>query len=1574
MPFTPLDQPEREGSPRGFVPIEDQVQEPARGFVPIEPEKPSVLRNIALNNPLTALGETVMNLASQGVAVPVAGLAGLGTEAARAAGLTENTGTEVIHQVGDALTYTPRGEMGQAATKAVMYPFEKLAEAGRWAGDKTLDATGSPALATAVDTAINAAPMVVAPAFKTGKSATANGLLNLHRDPSPQFLQRALRMPEDEAVAHFEAWQQSRKQRIGGGDGVSAMGDHGSVRRVAEDAQSLPEPGGSGLEELRRPGRDGVPAVAEQLSDLPEGRGAETGTGPAALAGADRLGGELRTGERGLVEPPAADITSPVLPPDTARRWIHDDRGSRPGDGVAVDDLASAATGSETQRGAGLDAGARAVPDRFEVPDAQRPNPDGAGMGVRPEYSGADLAGANSTRRSAAADAGLATDQSPVKSFSTRKSPVTENGVEPLGGRDIVLGRTVRDLDDATLNQWREMVSLSDEARAKLLREVDRRAAVSTMDASTVVADTKPQIAGRTVTSFDDAALARVAGSKLFSERARALAAAEIERRQPVAQSPVRAQVGEPAPIQAMAEPVQNSFAPGANYAGFIDDSRGPVATPVGISNAKPITREEVLTPFMKALDVPIYEGRIKGGNKLGHYRPQLEEVRIRRKSDLETAAHEMAHLIDDRVPEIRVAYRDKTLASELKSVSYDQQSVKEGFAEFVRLYMTQPELAAERAPAFSKWFDGFVQRHEYGPAIQKARDGMTSWFRQEAVDRARSKIGTQLPINEALDGTWDKFRQATVDDLHGVYRMERDLKGGIEKLGAYETTRLSRASHSIADGALRWGAPYRKPDGSFGFKGQGLEEILKPVSGNLNDALLYFVGRSANELMGQGREHLFSRGEVDAMLRLETPERARAFADYQEFNRTVLDFAEGAGVINPEARALWQRTQYLPFHRVGQPGGLKGKPGDWKGVQALTGGTENLRDILGNMTANAAMLIDKAVKNESRQRIAELAEQPGGARFMVKINTETRPVKVAGNQVLEAMLKRYGIAIDGDAPAFFEFMIHGQPPAGANVVAVLKEGKPTWYEVADPLLYRALSAIDRPVQSEVVKWLGLPKRVGQATITLTPDFWTANIARDTLMGSVMSRAGFRPVIDSLQGMRLRMTNDPLYKEFIANGGGMSSIFLDETRFRARLERFYRRQDMDPRVVLDAPDKLLNFVETLGDAFEMSTRLGEYRRAVAAGEHPRHAAYLGREVSTDFAMKGDSRALGFMYDTVMFLRPALVSWDRLGRGLAHDPNRGAIAAKAGSIALMSAALYLLNRDDPRYADMEDWKKDSYWHFFVGEQHFMWPKIWEVGSVASLAERTVEKVIAEDPAGLGKDFARVISNTFHLNLMPQIVAPLVEQATNTNSFTKGKIETPGMENIQPFLRAKPGTSETMRALGMATADMPEALQVNPVRAEALLRGYFNTWAMYGLMLSDVALFGDQLPEKRADELPVVRRFYANEPAKHTRFETEFYEMLGEAKRLRGTLKELDELGRADMADRKEDSPLAGEAKPLEHASKNLRAINNESEAIRRNTSLIPTEKRERLDALTVERNTLLKETVAAAKAAQVEKAQ
>ncbi|MBK7017558.1 MAG: hypothetical protein IPH39_18855 [Sulfuritalea sp.] len=67
---------------------------------------------------------------------------------------------------------------------------------------------------------------------------------------------------------------------------------------------------------------------------------------------------------------------------------------------------------------------------------------------------------------------------------------------------------------------------------------------------------------------------------------------------------------------------------------------------------------------------------------------------------------------------------------------------------------------------------------------MKQAQADMTAWFGQDALNRARSKIGTEKPLAEFFDGFWDRFRQSTVDDLHGIYRMERDVTGKINPNG----------------------------------------------------------------------------------------------------------------------------------------------------------------------------------------------------------------------------------------------------------------------------------------------------------------------------------------------------------------------------------------------------------------------------------------------------------------------------------------------------------------------------------------------------------------------------------------------------------------------------------------------------------------------------------------------------------------------------------------------------------------------------------------------------------------------
>jgi hypothetical protein len=1026
---------------------------------------------------------------------------------------------------------------------------------------------------------------------------------------------------------------------------------------------------------------------------------------------------------------------------------------------------------------------------------------------------------------------------------------------------------------------------------------------------------------------------------------------------------------------------------PGKNYVGLIVDQLD------GTVPDKPIRREDILRPLVKALGVPLYQGRIKSNKMLGFYRKKLQEVRIKRMADVEVAAHEFAHFMDDIYPEIRKTWwpatpKNERIREELRGVSYDESKIFEGFAEFVRLWATRSQDAKQKAPNFYDWFEGFLDRNEHGQAWRDAQRGMHDWFAQSALSRASSKIGQAKEINVGLVTIWDWFRQGVFDDLHGIMRMERGLTGVLAPVGAYVSARLTRAKHSFIEGTLLYGAPVIRPDGSHAFEGKGLIEILEPVQERLEDFLRYAVGRSAQELLNQGREKRFTRTEVKAMLALETAEFKQAFEDYQTWNTAILDFAQAKGVINPDKRATWGRSQYVPFWRVShpKPGAFSRTPGDWHGIRRLTGGTGNLRDILQNMIGNASMLIDAALTNEARLKVAKLARGKAGARFMARIPKESRRAIVLTNSVRAAAKDAYAESLaaaekaaiakgdespldigerskaaqdtfDDLADELFDAMPGAlaalttpQAPQGKNVVAVLRGGEAEYYEVADPLLYRALTRLHRPARHWLVKALAVPKRVSQASVTLSFDFLTANVARDTLMGWVMSKHGFKPMVDSARGMASRIRSDPNYREFIANGGGLSSYLVDENAFRSHLERFYRKKGIDYQTVIDSPRKLLLAFERLADAFEMSTRLGEFYRAKQAGEHPRQAAYAAREVSTDFAMRGDWAAVELAYDSIIFLKAAMNGLDRLYRGVAHDENRGAIAAKTGAIALISIGLVLVNHGNPLYDDLEDWEKDTHWHIFIPSlatleamrrgdplppleeryTYLRYPKIWEIGGIASIAERTIIRFIENQPKKLAGDVLRILRDVFNFEYMPQILEPIAELAMNRERFTDRPIENQSMKDMQAWARSDPRGSRLLRKFGEnATRHFPEGTPeflTSPAQIEALLRGYFNTWAHYGLLLEHKVF--DDMPNMRADEYPILRRFYRQTPPRGNKYITEFYDALEAATQARRTMRAMVKSYRPEFASELAASPENLRYTQMTRANKRMQAISQQ----------------------------------------------
>lgn len=108
------------------------------------------------------LKETAASVVSGMVAAPVAGIAGIADTLVRGS----DKGAQTVAKVQNALTYEPKTEQGKKTLDFISTPLNKVAELGEKAGSKTLEATGSPSMATAVDTAIQSLPMIAGKGLK----------------------------------------------------------------------------------------------------------------------------------------------------------------------------------------------------------------------------------------------------------------------------------------------------------------------------------------------------------------------------------------------------------------------------------------------------------------------------------------------------------------------------------------------------------------------------------------------------------------------------------------------------------------------------------------------------------------------------------------------------------------------------------------------------------------------------------------------------------------------------------------------------------------------------------------------------------------------------------------------------------------------------------------------------------------------------------------------------------------------------------------------------------------------------------------------------------------------------------------------------------------------------------------------------------------------------------------------------------------------------------------------------------------------------------------------------------------
>jgi hypothetical protein len=733
-------------------------------------------------------------------------------------------------------------------------------------------------------------------------------------------------------------------------------------------------------------------------------------------------------------------------------------------------------------------------------------------------------------------------------------------------------------------------------------------------------------------------------------------------------------------------------------------------------------------------------------------------------------------------------------------------------------------------------------------------------------------------------------------------------------------------------------------------------------------------------KLVGLGREHRFDAAELQDAINLNDkfPQLERVAKDWAVYNSAVLDLAEQAGTINKESRALWESADYVPFHSLDIDGtkgiaGGQGVANVKSPIQRLFGSADGDLDIIHNIMTKTTTMIEGAMKNHAALMAIDTLKGSGiVSKAPKQITSEMIPMSQ-----LKEHFKAIGVDPKSVPPEMFEGlrkMIAVHPPSGDGVLSVLRDGKREYWETVDPILFRAMTALNKEVWDNPLMTAARGnKRFFTSWITLDPGFMARNFARDTGGAYILARDGMIPIASAIKGFKEALLRDESYRVLLGSGAAFENGYVtasDPRRTRKILKRAMRSTGFVASVI-DSPRKALDAYKALSSAIENANRIAVYNAAIRAGKSKAQASFEAKDLM-DFTMGGDWPAVQFLIQTVPFIGARMQGLHRLGRGFVENP--AGFTLKASLLTAAALAVWFAYRDDERYKELEDWDKDTYIHWWVGDAHYRLPKPFEIGALfMTVPERIAEYMYSnETDAGklLLKRMGHMFSQTFSLSPIPQLVSPLVEMGFNHDLFRGREIVNYFEEQRLPPEQRRHYTSPTMAWLG---ANLPNELDTaslkirSPLHLQHFYEGYTATIGKYLLMATDAVVRSHldlPLPPSRdISDWPGVSSFYRGENEyRKTKYEEEVWDLLRKTTQIQGSLNFHEKQGDVDAYLRTHEDylPYVKAASTLEGVREDVQDINRAQMQIYLDPEMSRDDKKVEDDKLQKIKNELMKE--------------
>jgi len=520
------------------------------------------------------------------------------------------------------------------------------------------------------------------------------------------------------------------------------------------------------------------------------------------------------------------------------------------------------------------------------------------------------------------------------------------------------------------------------------------------------------------------------------------------------------------------------------------------------------------------------------------------------------------------------------------------------------------------------------------------------------------------------------------------------------------------------------------------------------------------------------------------------------------------------------------------------------------------------------------------------------------------------------------------------------------------NVLDVVyRNGKATYYEIKDRNFIAAYESIGDKTSDMVNFFTTSPfakyTRLASRSITYSPPFIAFNAIRDTLAGAVNSAfgitdktLGFLPGFSTLKGFKDTYTKTDLYRKAFVNGLGYSSRTESTSVLKNAIDDIYSYGADDVSRFYATSLKRV-FGKTLGAGWrgykdfvgrmEYATRFAEFQYAKDTGLSDMAASFAGREIATDFAMKGSSRWLNLYARNTMFLNAALQGLYRGGRVFFEQPKK-AIPVMLATVVAPEYVLHNLNKKYKEYDQVDErvkqlnylipiFKKeiDPQTGLPVLDHYLPIPKPYDFGIFANLyvafSDGLQKKSSYVTQQYIKSSFGNILPNF----TLPTALNPLLELALNKNFYTGRPIESYYEMTKMSDLKRRTGVRGIAQQLSNLTANLRGMVAaegkvveplISPITVDYVLRAYLTGIMQYPLDIYDHYYYEKTLkgvrgekPARRSDEARIVenplslitRRFNVEIPLTRTKFHEDFYNLYNKARKYK-------QLNLADLDDK------------------------------------------------------------------------